>query len=42
MHADVYDAEAWGFCGGLQAATTSPMINAASAIQACLDNLRVA
>lgn len=39
---DVYDAEAWALCGGLEAAVTCPMSSAASAIHLCLDNLSLA
>ena len=42
LHADVYDAEAWGLCGGLEAAATCPMISTASSIHVCLDNFSVA
>ena len=41
-HAEVYDAEAMGICGGLEAAVTSPMIRAVSSIHICTDNLNVA
>lgn len=41
-NADVYNSEIWGICGGLEAAITSSMVSAASAIHVCLDNLSVA
>ena len=41
-NAEVYDAEAWGMCGGLEAARTSPMSVGATGIHVCLDNLSVA
>ena len=41
-HAEVYDAEVMGICGGLEAVVTSPMIRAVSIIHICTDNLSVA
>ena len=41
-HAEVYDAEVMGICGGLEAAVTSPMIRAVLSIHICTDHLNVA